>query len=289
MTTFDIDKIACQMYEEGNSIDRIAKVLGVTRGSVSSVIRSQLKKTSPAVDERKVKSAIKAGRTVDEIANEMGATRSEVAKVAGVDLAALDWDEVDHEAFTKIDTPEKAYWLGFMYFNGSINRSMTELTVVSKVEGHLDGLRAIICPTGPEVERVEVEALDVELVYYRLNILSDTIPDRLIDHGMMIQPTMDLSPPKKVVKALVSDFVRGMVDSSSGRVNPSTGLLSIETTEPLARWIEKSLPSLTSKRLSNGRVLVHPVSNDKAVEVIDRLYETAPEGAKINYRTVTNE
>lgn len=124
--------------------------------------------------------------------------------------------------FSKIDTSDKAYWLGFLYADGSINRyykneklkSMTlELGLAYKDKEHLEKFRKCLDSNIPIFEKTnKLNNKDYKSVRIQLN--NTKICYDLCDLGCTPSKTYNLKFPTYniVPKEFMRDFIRGFFD-----------------------------------------------------------------------------
>ena len=124
--------------------------------------------------------------------------------------------------FCKIDTEEKAYWLGFLYADGCINRfytneklrSMTlELTLCKSDREHLVKFLECIESNVPIKERRN-KMNGKEYISYRVQINCTKMCYDLIDKGCIPCKTYTIKLPdeSKVPRKFMRDFLRGYFD-----------------------------------------------------------------------------
>lgn len=110
--------------------------------------------------------------------------------------------KVDLEFFNKIDTKEKAYFLGIMYADGSVSKNQFYLKLNDKEV--LDAFKKYLnCDN--EVKKVKNSKA------YILTISSKKICNDLIKHGCTPNKTKTIRFPK-IDKELQSHFIRGFLD-----------------------------------------------------------------------------
>lgn len=124
--------------------------------------------------------------------------------------------------FSKIDTPDKAYWLGFLYADGSINRyyqndklkSMTlELGLSYKDKEHLEKFKQCLDTNIPIFEKVNrIKGKEYKSVRIQLN--NTKICYDLCDLGCTPSKTYDIKFPTYdiVPREFMRDFIRGFFD-----------------------------------------------------------------------------
>lgn len=124
--------------------------------------------------------------------------------------------------FNKIDTADKAYWLGFLYADGSINRyykneklkSMTlELGVSYRDKEHLDKFKMYLETNIPIFEKInKLKGKEYKSVRIQLN--NTKICYDLCDLGCTPNKTYNIKFPtfEIVPKEFMRDFIRGFFD-----------------------------------------------------------------------------
>lgn len=124
--------------------------------------------------------------------------------------------------FSKIDTSDKAYWLGFLYADGSINRfykneklkSMTlELGLAYKDREHLEKFKNCLESNIPIFEKTN-KLNGEEYKSVRIQLNNTKICYDLCDLGCTPNKTFDVKFPTFdiVPKEFMRDFIRGFFD-----------------------------------------------------------------------------
>ena len=130
--------------------------------------------------------------------------------------------EYNKDYFGKIDTSDKAYWLGFLYADGSINRyykneklrSMTlELNLSYKDKEHLEKFKKCLETNIPIFEKTN-KLNGKEYKSVRLQLNNTKICYDLCDLGCTPSKTYDIKFPTYdiVPKEFMRDFIRGFFD-----------------------------------------------------------------------------
>lgn len=167
---------AKQLFLEGKSLRSISDLTGVDRKKLSQMLKA---------DGIEVKSR--------------GLTRGK--------------SKYNHntEAFKIIDNEEKAYWLGFLYADGSVYepRGTIELSLAHKDLEHLERFRDFI---SPDME-IKSRMVNGHLVH-RLQIVSMEIVQDLIKQGCMPAKSLILQFPtmQQIPNKLLHHFMRGYFD-----------------------------------------------------------------------------
>lgn len=121
--------------------------------------------------------------------------------------------------FTTIDTPEKAYWLGFLYADGCITRfykgeqlrSMSlELTLKSEDKKHLEKFRDALGANVPIQDRIIAKKYAAN----RIVINNTKMCNDLIKLGCIPKKSLTLTFPteQQVPSTYISHFIRGYFD-----------------------------------------------------------------------------
>lgn len=122
---------------------------------------------------------------------------------------------MDDNFFEKIDTEEKAYWLGFISADGCIytkKNSGSKILEVSLQKGdisHLHKLQKSIKSNYPIVEKTNS---------YQFSVVSRKIYQDLHKYGITERKTKTLKPPKDglIPKELINHYIRGIFDGDGG-------------------------------------------------------------------------
>ena len=132
--------------------------------------------------------------------------------------------EYDETFFKKINTEEKAYWLGFIYADGCISqifnkrtgalKSQTmEITLAKKDEFHLKKLLIAIKSNKP-IQQKLVKVKGIEYPSCKISINNKKICKDLINLGCLPRKSLIVDFPKEnvVPKYLIRHFIRGYFD-----------------------------------------------------------------------------
>lgn len=116
--------------------------------------------------------------------------------------------------FSCIDTPEKAYWLGFLFADGYIQsngkRHILELSLQERDSSHLFKLAGVLSPKNVPTERITT-LNGKQFKSHRLTIVNKQIVSDLISHGCVNKKSAVITYPN-ILHSLDKDFIRGYVD-----------------------------------------------------------------------------
>lgn len=114
--------------------------------------------------------------------------------------------------FKQIDTPQKAYWLGFLYADGSVSSRNNEVEISLKDLEHLQKFQKAIEATNHRIQKVEDNRFLKLAVFYHFAIKDKNLHDDLISFGCVPNKTyIDLNIPD-LKEELISHFIRGYFD-----------------------------------------------------------------------------
>ena len=268
-----------RMSEVGLSISRISDALNVSTNAVSKVVKQKY----PNHQERKilpVKAIVteyKSGATLDSLAIKYHTTSKTIKsrlQDAGVEIRGIgEIQRVHHfngAYFEKIDSAEKAYWLGFIFADGCVlsNREDTQISLARKDRSHLEKFLSSIEYSGPGGinDLVGVGFGHMEILYSRVNLRSSQMHGDLIAKGCIPGKSLDVGPPIDLPSDYVIDFIRGVVDG--GGYISAAGLASIEIVGAyrLLSWISEKL-GLSEPRPHKSIWRIR-ASGNKAKEII---------------------
>lgn len=155
--------------------------------------------------------SIKEGNSILQIASEHAVDRAKIYSLLNKNAVDINRLRLNYNYFSKIDSEDKAYWLGFIYADGCIlehkNRLFINLSIKDKE--HL----LMFAKT--------IESNIMPLVYddrVALSIHNKKMIDDLILLGCIPKKSLILTFPNFIDKSLIHHFCRGYFDGD-GCVN----------------------------------------------------------------------
>lgn len=112
---------------------------------------------------------------------------------------------LDETFFEKIDSEEKAYWLGFLSGDGAITENKVRLSLAIKDKAHLKKFKEAVKWTGKDYIHKDTDALEV---YFR----SSKMVADLARHFITSRKTFTVKLPN-ILKSLERHFIRGVFDA----------------------------------------------------------------------------
>jgi len=132
--------------------------------------------------------------------------------------------QVDQEFFKKIDTEQKAYFLGLLFADGWVRRG--EGVGLSSTDRELvEGLKKALQSTHPITEKCEKRMLGAKS-QYSIFVCCKALADQLESLGCTPAKSKTLRFPTAVPKRLLHHFIRGLWDGD-GCVRATTNGVSV--------------------------------------------------------------
>lgn len=216
-----------EQYNNGASGQAIAQKLKVSNGVILRILKLHGVDTSRDVDvdfDEAQRLYVDEHKGCLEIASMLEVSTSTVQKVLkdnGVELrtnsGAQRKNFLNEKFFEKIDSEEKAYWLGFMYSGGYVKSDLRDfgISLSSVDKNHLEKFRSAIGYTG-QVRDYEQVTNFGSCQYSRVEPASRETCSHLIAHGCTPRKTHSTEPPIGVPDELVRHFCRGVIDGDGG-------------------------------------------------------------------------
>lgn len=119
----------------------------------------------------------------------------------------------DSNFFNKIDTPDKAYWLGMLYADGTVAMKSNQIALALKDKEHVEKFKNAIQAVNNKIIEIKDNRFSKECVIYKFTIRDKKIHDALINLGCVPNKTemSELHIPK-MPEELKWDFIRGYFD-----------------------------------------------------------------------------
>ena len=158
-----------------------------------------------------------SGITSVELSNQFHCTGEAIIHVLrthGVRGRRRDFYPVDERYFQKIDTHEKAYWLGVMYADGYVTKTdVVGLGMIDKE--HIEKFKSAIGAENNKIrerDQLNRNGIRSNNKMYSLQITSHLMASDLIANGCVRNKTYYLNDLPNLPDDLMWDFVRGVID-----------------------------------------------------------------------------
>jgi len=232
------------------SVNTHSLISGNTKscGCIASEIIIERNKKSTrefSTEERDVvlKSYIE-GNTIGYIRKKFKIAEYLVAKIlsdANVNLRGKPFNE---HYFEKIDTQEKAYWLGFLYADGCVNKTSLELGLQSRDKNHIE--KFVVALDATEYLHIKDRTTKVNGKKFKSNrvvLNSEIIVNNLINNGCVRNKSLVIRfPTLEIIPLLLqSHFIRGYFDGDGcvGFYNNKIAIVDIISNEPFLLEMQK--------------------------------------------------
>lgn len=180
---------------------------------------------------------------------------------------------VNESYFNKIDSGEKAYWLGFIYADGSVfNGNVLSLTLQNGDRDHIE-LFADTLESEHTISTFENEWGE----YCRTSIVSDELTDDLKSYGVVPGKTYTDSLPS-LDDEYISSFIRGYFDGD-GNFTDRNGIgrwritsVSNPRLQQLSDWLDQHGIDSSVRQTSRGESNLVVTHRDKITELSKYMY-----------------
>lgn len=197
--------------------------------------KMKIRKASPTYSSQIMNNAKKRyqdGESISQIAKDLQVNRKTLAKdlkqFMNVDVLHDGKKKINDYYFHKIDTKDKAYWLGFLYADGYVTNKALEFCLQDADKKSVEDFRKAL-GSKHKISR-KVSCLNGEaFINWRISIKSQQISKDLISHGCIPLKTYYMTFPNDIEKNLMSHFIRGYTDGD-GSIYMSKGTLHVSYT-----------------------------------------------------------
>lgn len=118
---------------------------------------------------------------------------------------------IDEHFFDEINTPQKAYWLGFLYADGTVSEKNGHVSITSIDYEHIEKFRDAIGSKN-KITKVEDNRFSKLCVYYVFSTKSKTMVSSLIKYGCVPKKSLIIEGIPNIPTNMVSHFIRGYFD-----------------------------------------------------------------------------
>lgn len=251
---------ASMLIQKGKSLRQISKLLGINRDQLARQmarlgIRSmeKPKNIKQQFQESKMTQQIKEaylnGRSIHGIAKDMNCSSNVPYRILreyniiDSERLAQTYDLVNENIFEKIDTEQKAYWLGFLmadcYMNDLNGKYGIELMLTEKDQDRIESFKNFINSKTPlHIQNKVINGYnEVRVCIYNKKIFQD-----LISWGCIPRKSLIKVFPWKIPTLMYRHFIRGYFDGN-GSISQCKGQyqVTITSSERMCKGIENLL------------------------------------------------
>lgn len=274
------DRMICLLKKQGFNIVSISKELNVDRHVIANILKkynlhdshknSYLKIDDPSKQKRnqQIMSLYAEGLSVESVAKRCNVcSRTVINVLTYYNQPIRVQHQIGHSKgtsknikhqynrgyFKNIDTEEKAYWLGFFYADGYVNKSFVMLHISAKDRDHiLKFQHSLNAETVPIKMRNEYSSV-------QFAVCSIEMSKDLTDKGCFQGKSLTLKFPTEtqVPSHLISHFMRGYFDGDGciyvgNKISPSC--FSVVGTKLFLDTYERILLRVINRKRRNKRV-----------------------------------
>lgn len=214
------------------------------------------------IDLEKLKKDYACGKSLNSLQAEYNCTRptlSKYLKKDGVEVKSNNYRySYNTELFKRVDNEQQAYWLGFLYADGYVQkRKRIELALAIKDIKHLEKYRDFVCPELP-IETRKISTGDKQFSCVRVIVFNKILHANIISLGCTNAKSKTLTFPStsQVPEHLLHHFIRGYFDgdgSVSLDISRNNLHVSIAGTEKFLHDLNivlfQNIPSYTLTKL----------------------------------------
>lgn len=289
-------ELSIEEYKNGSSIKKISKKYKLS----PTILRNKLildgieirgkSSTKKILDTKTTNEIIKEynqGCSIRSISKKFNVTRENISLLLKINKSEIRFRKIslNENKFESIDNEEKAYWLGFLYADGSIYEAKNRLEIGLKIsdESHLVKLKNFL-ETDKEVEyhtrkcKISTNP-DKELKCCILHLTSKKLVSDLIKAGCVQKKSLILTfPSENIVPInLQRHFIRGYFDGD-GCINVDNTkthnlLFQLTGTKNMLEYIKKIFEIKANVRQVGNIYDLRCKGNVKALSIFDCLYK----------------
>lgn len=286
-----------ELYNSGMSATKIAEQLKISRYKVIKKLRVlgvnvYNKQNEIKWDIKKAEKLYKKGATLSEIAKKYKVSVSVVSiRFKKLNIKVVNYQNrlrFDNTVFNKIDTEEKAYWLGFIYADGYVGKNANnfELSLALKDVKHLKKFAKFM----KHDKNVKLDSFRC-----RFQVYNKHLKEVLITLGVTPKKSLTLKFPnhKQIPKQLMHHFIRGYFDGDGCIITKETseknlGIYILGTKEFLNGIIKevKIQRKIYNKKNNKAKVISFAVENSE--KFCDYIYKDANIFLERKFKLYTN-
>lgn len=180
-------------------------------------------------------------KAAKELGLDQQSLSSRLKKYYGITFLPDGKKEIDSNFFNKIDSEEKAYWLGFFFADGYIDKDTGfELVLCEKDYNHIKKFKSAL-KSKHKIGLKNIKLDNKNFKAYRLNIKDKNIHDKLIEYGCVNNKSLVVEFPNINIfkkKKLIKDFIRGYFDGNGSISIDKRGFSRADITSGSYNFVE---------------------------------------------------
>lgn len=166
-----------------------------------------------------------ANKASKELGIDNGTMRKRLKEKYGQIFLPDGKKQIDSMFFNKIDTEEKAYWLGFLTANGYANDNSIELALAEKDKKHVENFKIAI-KSQHTISKKTFKINNITINVYRINIKDKQMANDLRSYGLINNKSYDAFIPSEnqIPNNLFRHYIRGIFDGDGSIYNGDNGI-----------------------------------------------------------------
>lgn len=193
----------------------------------------------------------------------------------------------DEFYFNKIDSEEKAYWLGFLYADGCVHSNNNEVSINITDKEHIEKFKKAIKASNHKITATQDKRFSKAKTLYQFAIKDKQLHKDLIKWGCVPQKSLLLNKIPNIPRDYISHFLRGYFDGD-GSLHYLQGTnnyrISFIGTKDFLSDVQKELQTNVSLQANiAGKAFVLQLAGRKQVErILKYLYQDSTEDIRLN-------
>lgn len=193
----------------------------------------------------------------------------------------------DEFYFNKIDSEEKAYWLGFLYADGCVHSNNYEISINITDKEHIKKFQNAIKALNHNITETKDKRFQNAKTLYQFSIKDKQLHQDLIKWGCIPQKSLLINKIPNIPRDYISHFIRGYFDGD-GSLHYLQGTnnyrVSFVGTKEFLNDIQKELQTNVSLQGNiAGKAYVLQIAGRKQVErILNYLYNNSKEENRLN-------
>lgn len=189
--------------------------------------------------------------------------------------------------FNQINTPEKAYWLGFLYADGCVHSNHYEISINITDKEHVEKFKKAIGATNHKITETKDDRWNNAKILYQFTIKDEQLHKDLIKWGCVPNKTFLIKTIPNIPKDYVSHFIRGYFDGDGSlhwlqntnnyRISFTSG--SREFLEAIQKELECSSLSIQNQ---NNTYQFQISGVHKVEKILNYLYKDSTESTRLD-------
>lgn len=211
-------------------------------------------------------------------------TIGRVLKEAGTELNHTNRKyNGDYRKFQKIDSPEKAYWLGFIAADGCNYQREANASVIINIsaedKSHLEKFKKFMNTNAEIIDHIQNSGFSNNTLMSKITLNSKDLSNDLADKGIVPKKSLILEPPK-IEEKYYLPYILGYFDGDGSIFTTKQDIwgINFEGTKETLEWINKLLnvSEKLEKRYENKKnnYYIRCGGTNKPYLILKQLYDS---------------